>query len=207
MKAQGDYAAWQLNLVKFKADETKKIRDKEIEDEKIASEARRQIRNLEIEGAQQLVAVLAGLFEKNKGIQKAALLANSALSIAQIINNTNVGSSKEVATKGILGLGTSAILYTKMGLSIASVLVATANGLKGLGGGGATSPGSTNSGGGGQRTEPLAPQFNVVGTSGVNQIAQLVGAEKPIVKAYVVASDVSTAQALDRNIIKSSSLG
>tara|TARA_R110000868_G_scaffold120421_5_gene319571 strand:- start:5198 stop:6931 length:1734 start_codon:yes stop_codon:yes gene_type:complete len=207
MKAQGDYAAWELNLTKTNYEAGKKIRDKQIEDEKIASDARRQIRNLEIEGAQQLVAVLAGLFEKNKGIQKAALLANSALSIAQIINNTNVGSSKEVATKGILGLGTSAILYTKMGLSIASVLVATANGLKGLGGGGATSPSSTNSGGSGQRTGPSAPQFNVVGASGINQIAQLVGAEKPIVKAYVVASDITTAQALDRNIIKSSTLG
>jgi hypothetical protein len=169
------------------------------------AEAKKSINNSVIESAQGITNLLAGLGEKNKGIQKAALLANSALSIAQIIANTNVGSSKEVATKGIFGLSTSAVLYAKMGISIASVLAATSKGLKGLGGGSAGDGGGGSAPSGGGSQAP-APQFNVVGNSGVNQIAQTLGAQQPV-QAYVVANQVTTQQALDRNIVQNASLG
>ena len=151
---------------------------------------------------------MSGLGEKNKKLQKSALLANTALSIAQIIANTNVGAAKEVSTKGVFGLSTSAVLYAKMGISIASVLAATAKGLKGLGGGsaGGGGGGSAPSGGGGGGALAPAPQFNVVGNSGVNQIAQTLGAQQPV-QAYVVASNVTTQQSLDRNIVNNASLG
>ncbi len=189
------------------ADDKKAIEDKITADKLAAEEARKNINNIAIESAQGLVSILGGLGEKNKGIQKAALLANSALSIAEIINNTNVGSSKEVATKGVFGLSTSAILYAKMGISIASVLAATAKGLKGLGGGSAGGGGGSSapSGGGGGTPAP-APQFNVVGNSGVNQIAQTLGNQQPV-QAYVVANNVTTQQSLDRNIVNNASLG
>ena len=175
---------------------------------KAEAEAKMAINNATIDAAQGLVSLLASLGEKNKGIQKAALLANSALSIAQIIQNTITGSSKEVATKGILGLGTSAILYAKMAINIGSVIAATAKGLKGLGGGSAGSGGGITGGsqGGGATTPPAAPQFNVVGTSGVNQIAQGLGNQSPV-QAYVVGSQVTTQQALDRNIVRTATLG
>jgi hypothetical protein len=66
-----------------------------------------------------------------------------------------------------------------------------------------------NGGGGGgvSSAASQAPSFNVVGTSGINQVAQTLGADKAPLKAYVVSQDVTTQQALDRNIIKSSSLG
>jgi hypothetical protein len=116
---------------------------------KVAFEAKRNIRNAEIDAAKGLVTLFAGLAEKNKKIQKAALLANAALSIAEIINNTNVGGSKEVATKGVLGLGTSALLYIKMATSIGAVIGATAKGLSALGGGSVSAPSDTGAGGGG----------------------------------------------------------
>jgi hypothetical protein len=50
-----------------------------------------------------------------------------------------------------------------------------------------------------------APMFNVVGTSGQNQIAQTLG-QQPPVQAYVVSGNVSTAQSLDRNIISNASI-
>lgn len=55
-------------------------------------------------------------------------------------------------------------------------------------------------------TPASAPQFNVVGTSGQNQIAQTLGNQAPV-KAYVVANDVSSQQALDRNIVTTATLG
>ena len=190
-----------------KEDNEKKRSEDSIKNAQAEAEAKRNINEIAIQSAQGLVGLLASLGEKNKGIQKAALLANSALSIAEIINNTNVGSSKEVATKGIFGLSTSAVLYAKMGISIASVLAATAKGLKGLGGGGAVSGGGGNQGSG-SAPAPLAaaPTFNVVGTSGQNQIAQSLGNQAPV-KAYVVSNDVTTAQSLDRNIVKTATLG
>jgi hypothetical protein len=64
-------------------------------------------------------------------------------------------------------------------------------------------------GGGSMPTMPTAaaPSFNVVGTSGANQIAQTLGKDQPVVRAYVVSQDVTTQQALDRNIVKSATLG
>lgn len=49
-----------------------------------------------------------------------------------------------------------------------------------------------------------APTFNVVGDTGVNQLAQSLG-NAPM-KAYVVAGDVTSAQSLERNKIEQSTL-
>mgnify|MGYP001139588482 FL=1 len=54
---------------------------------------------------------------------------------------------------------------------------------------------------------PQAPSFNVVGASSNNQLAETIaGQNKQPLKAYVVASDVSTAQSLERNIVSSASI-
>lgn len=63
------------------------------------------------------------------------------------------------------------------------------------GGGG----GSTGSTGGGV----MSPNFNIVGNSGFNQLAQI--QQQPI-QAYVVSGEVTSAQALDRNRIKNATL-
>jgi len=54
---------------------------------------------------------------------------------------------------------------------------------------------------------PQAPSFNVVGASGTNQLAETIASknQEPM-KAYVVASDVTTAQSLERNIVSSASI-
>jgi hypothetical protein len=53
-----------------------------------------------------------------------------------------------------------------------------------------------------------APNFNVVGATGVNQLAGAISnREQQPVQAYVVANNVTTAQGLDRNIIRSATLG
>ncbi len=67
--------------------------------------------------------------------------------------------------------------------------------------------GDTGGGGGIGGAAPQAPAFNIVGSSGVNQLSDAIaGQENRPVRTYVVASDVSTAQELDRNIIESASL-
>ena len=51
--------------------------------------------------------------------------------------------------------------------------------------------------------EAQAPQFNVVGDSGVNQLAQL---QQQPTQAFVVSGEVTTAQALDRNRVQNATL-
>ena len=149
-----------FNLSKKYAEDTTALKKTEADKQKAiddaALQAKKSIISSEIDAAKGLVNLLGGLGEKNKKIQKAALIANAALSIAEIINNTNVGSAKEVATKGVLGLSTSAILYIKMATSIASVVAATAKGLSALGGGSVTAPSDTGGGGGGGGTSTTA---------------------------------------------------
>ena len=54
----------------------------------------------------------------------------------------------------------------------------------------------------------MPPAFNIVGASGTNQLADAIGGQtQEPVKAFVVSSDVSTAQELDRNIIEGASIG
>ena len=47
------------------------------------------------------------------------------------------------------------------------------------------------------------PQFNVVGDSGINQLAQL---QQQPTQAYVVSGEVTTSQALDRNRVQNATL-
>ena len=61
---------------------------------------------------------------------------------------------------------------------------------------GSTQSASTDVGGG-------APSFNVVGDSGVNQLAQL---QQQPTQAFVVSGEVTTAQALDRNRVQNATL-
>jgi hypothetical protein len=71
-------------------------------------------------------------------------------------------------------------------------------------GGGSAPSGSVGGGGGGGAPNMSAPQFNVVGQSGLNQLASL--NQQPI-QAYVVSGQVTSQQALDRNRLANATLG
>lgn len=133
--------------------------------------------------------------------------AGKALSIAAATINTYQGITAELATKTVTPF--------EIGLKIANVAIIAATGFKavkdivsvkvpGSGGGSAPSLSSGAIGGGASS----APKFNVVGSSGVNQLAGVIaGKENTPVKAFVVAKDVTTGQSMDRNIIESATLG
>jgi hypothetical protein len=71
------------------------------------------------------------------------------------------------------------------------------------GGGGGSAP--SMAGGGGAAA---MPSFNVVGAGGTNQIAQVMSDQGAApVQAYVVASNVTSAQSLNRNIVNNATLG
>ena len=62
----------------------------------------------------------------------------------------------------------------------------------------------TNPQGGGG--DVITPEFNIVGDSGINDLASLTGADTPPVQAYVVSQDVTTAQGLDRARVENATI-
>ena len=194
-----------------KVDDAKALADKQIETDQAVADAKLAIQNQALDTAAEGIGVLKGLFEKNKGLQKAALVAESAIGISKIIINTQAANAaarlKYALLPGGAGLAAAEITLNKIGagIGIAANLAATAKGLSSLGGGSAGGSGSVGGDSGSGAPAP-APNFNVVGNSGVNQIAQTLGNQQPV-QAYVVANNVTTQQSLDRNIVNNASLG
>lgn len=187
-------------------EDAKKKREKEIADEQALADAKLAIQNANIDNVSAGIGLLKGLFEKNKAIQKGLLIAENAAGIAKTIINTVAANAKAVAASPLTGGQPWVTLNSvSAGIGIASSIAATVKGLSALGGGGNAGSSSGVPGGGSGGAAP-APSFNVVGNSGVNQIAQTLGSQQPV-QAYVVANNVTTAQSLDRNIIQNASLG
>jgi hypothetical protein len=191
--------------------EENKAADDRIKIAQAEAQQKEDIRNAQFALAEGAVNFLKEIGGKNKAIQKAAIIAENAIGIGKMIIANNAANIGALATpQAILTSGASAVPVIAMNnittaLGVATTIASTAKALQAVGGGSAGSPGSVGgvmSGGG-----TTAPQFNVVGNSGANQLAQTLGREQPPIKAYVTASDVSTGQSLNRNIITNASLG
>jgi hypothetical protein len=187
----------------------KQLDDKVITEEqfndktKALSAARVNIDKAEAAAKQALFAKTSETLSKGADLLGKNTAAGKAMAAAAALINTYQGITAELATKPVTPF--------EIGLKIANVAIIAATGFKAVqdivsvqipGGGG---------GGGGAQTgsapSMTAPSFNTVGSSSTNQLAQTIGSQsqQPI-KSYVVASDVSTAQALDRNIISNASI-
>lgn len=155
------------------------------------------------------LGALKGMAEGNLKLQKAIIVAEAAASIGQIIMNTQIANAKAIAASPLsFGMPWVGINSASAAIGIAATIASSKKALSAIGKGGSiaseTSP-SAIGGSGSAQMESQAPEFNIVGTSGANQIADVVASQEPV-KAYVVANDVTTAQALDRNIVDSATL-
>jgi hypothetical protein len=199
-----------LKYQKITYDAEEENSKKKIANAKAEADAKKAIQDASFSVAEGGIGLIKNLFEKNKGIQKAAIIAENAIGIAKILINTNAANAaanlKYALVPGGQALAATEIALNKVsaGIGIASSVLATTKALSALGGGGAgggNAPSGTASSGN-------APQFNVVGATGVNQLAGAISnREQQPVQAYVVANNVTTAQGLDRNIIRSATLG
>jgi hypothetical protein len=149
------------------------------------------------------LAELAGSFNtKNEKDARKQFQVQKAFNLAAAITNT------AMAVTGALTAGGNPIkLATGMQFVEAGIAatVGAANIIKisnSKFGGGA------NSGGGGNDTNvptaaPMTANFNTIGSSGINQLAQL---QQTPTQAYVVSGEVTSAQALDRNRVQNATL-
>jgi len=180
----------------------KEINDKaqaeELRNAEIAYETKKQLQLKYADVIGSMGRLLRQAAGENKDLAIAGILLEQASAVASIAIN----SQKNAAKAGYLTpIGIAELVAG--GIGITSAILAAKQGIDAINASGV--PGG--SGGGGGMTAPAAPRFNVVGTSGVNQIAQTIGRDQAPVKAYVVANDVTSAQSLSRNIVSSASLG
>ena len=161
-----------------------------------------------VKGSFQAFADVATLFAgKNKKAQKTAFNIQKAANIASTTIDTY--TSAMAAYKSAVGIPVVGPVLAPIAAA-GAVAVGLMN-IKKIAASqfeSATSPSADTGGGGGGggATAPTmsAPQFNVVGQSGVNQLASL---NQQPVQAYVVSGQVTSQQALDRNRLANATLG
>ena len=171
--------------------EEKKAADDKIRIAKEEAEQKKAIQDAAFGALDAGVNFLKGIAGKNKGLQKASIIAEGAIGIAKMITANQTANIAALATpQAILTSGAAAqpvIAFNniKTALSIATTVAATAKALSaiGAGGNGGTPPSSPGGGVG----APIQPQASA---TTLNQMA-INNAGNQAIKTYVVESDVS----------------
>ena len=208
IKLDEEYKAQQLlykdNKDILKALDEKYAKDKEVlEEEDVARQ--KTINEKKIQMAMDGLSIINDLFQMNAGKSekdaRRAFKAQKAFNLASALTNTYLAVTAALANKKEIFPGQR---FIEAGLAGAAGAVQVAKIAKTQFTSSTTS--ADTGGGGGGATAPTmsAPQFNVVGQSGVNQLASL--NQQPI-QAYVVSGQVTSQQALDRNRLANATLG
>jgi len=189
-------------------------------DDKILK-AKETINDKEIEAARKKTLAVGNALNQLSNIAGENTVAGKGFAVAAATINTYQGVTDALAAKTVTPFDTAlkfinaaSILSNGLRTVKQIVSVKVPNAAGGSGSGGASTPSggaSIQSGGasiqsGGSVSIP--PAFNIVGASGTNQLADAIGGQtQQPVQAYVVSSQVTTAQELDRNIIDDASIG
>jgi hypothetical protein len=187
---------------------------KEIESREIAAEKRKIKAERDMFTLQQTLGIAKALFDlkmfKQRALLDAQLLTLSAQK-AQV--DVGIEATKDTASltgtlpRFIKDLGAIAgpiAFGASIGVALAAIVKArkaAKNQIRNL-------VPSASSVGEGSAPPVQAPAFNVVGATQESQLAQAIsGADSKPLKAFVVASDISTAQELERSTIEGASIG
>jgi hypothetical protein len=165
-----------------------------------AKETAQAMANIAIDGL-RLVSDIADLMAKgDKRKQKRAFNIKKAADIAE----ATMSGYKAVITTFANAPGGLALKAIQAGIAgaFSAVQIAKIASAKFESGQAPSDLADAPSGGGGGGAAS-APSFNVVGDSGMNQLAQL---QMQPTQAYVVSGDITTAQSLDRNKIENATI-
>lgn len=186
------------------AREKKAAEDKAANDKTEAQE--KDLQEFKINTTTQALGIISNVAElfgkKNEKAAKRAFNVQKAASIALATIETYKGARAIFSSTAAnpISIANPSAPFIAAGVAVASGLleVATIASQKFEGGG------TTGAGGGSAPSlEGGAPSFNVVGDSGVNQLATL---QQQPTQAFVVSGEVTTAQALDRNRVQNATL-
>ena len=146
-----------------------------------------------------LSEIMGGSIEDQKGLAIAGVVIQKAGAIAEIIANTAIANSKAVAAFPLTGGAPwTAINTISAGISIASTVAAAVKGIQQINSASSSSASSTST----MPTYPSAPTISTpkVSVSSQNSVGEQVSSsiQNAPIKTYVVASDVSSQQSIDR---------
>jgi hypothetical protein len=144
---------------------------------------------------------VASILGKKSAIGKAAAIASATINTYQGISEVWANESVLPSPFDVIQKAISSVAVLQAGLKTVQQIksVKKPAGVTGGGGGGG--------GGGGAVPSFTPPSFNAVGSSGTNQLADVIAEQsnKPS-RSYVVAGDVTTAQQLERDTIDAASI-
>jgi len=185
----------EINDVRLAYQATKKQQDDKIKEEDIARE--KAVTDAKIDLAKNTLNLVAEIAGEGSDIAKGVAVAQATISGIEGTQNAFTTASKSPITTLF-----PAYPFIQAGLAgaFSALQIRKIMSTPKSGGGGSAV------GGGG--SAPAPPQFNIVGQSGTNQLAQTIAGQqnKPI-EAFVVSSAVTTSQALDRNRVKTATFG
>jgi len=191
-----------LDLTKKTADEEKAQREADF------------IATKEIESAKfgllgQFGDFLQQIAGENKALAIAGVVAQQAAAVGQIVSQTAIANAKAVAALPITGGQPWVTINTvSAGLSIASTIASAAKSIQKIKSSDtSSSPVKAEVGGRGGSAPAAPPSFSIVGQSETSQLANVIsGQTQQPVRAFVVSNDVTTAQSLERNIVKGATI-
>jgi len=140
-----------------------------------------------VKGSKEEDAIKRKMFDRDKKLRIVQTIIDTA---SNVVNSVRNGGG--IPTGIPFGIAAGAM---------GALQIATINKAK-YDGGSNTVPSSTG-GETGAAGSVMSPSFNVVGNSGINQLAQL---QQQPSRAYVVSGEVTSAQSLDRNRIENATL-
>lgn len=192
-----------LDAEKKLEDDKKAIRDKNFEEEQQKFNERIQMVRMGFDAMAAIADAFAGESEEQ---QRRNFEIQKKLSAANVVVGTIEGAQNAYTTaqKSPLTAVFPAYPYVQAGLATAFGIAQLQQIRKSKFEWTEPSEPSASGGGMGALSGGVSPSFNVVGGSGVNAIAESL-ANTPI-KAYVVGSEVTSQQQLDRNRVKSATL-
>jgi hypothetical protein len=167
-----------------------------LRNEQLSAEERKSIQN-------QIAKNDEALRKKQEAIEEKRFKLNKAASLANAVVNTYLAATAALKDPALSTFQRIASMVAIIGAGLAQVaVIAKQRFIKSDAGG---APGISSSAS--APTAIQAPAFNVVGQSNASQLADVVRGQldRPV-KTYVVASEVTTAQALERNRVNAASI-
>lgn len=210
---KADADALKLETETKAEEDAKAKRDKQLQDEKDLEAQKLQVKLKALDDLQSI-------FGAESKIGRMALLAKQALMARELIMEVSktITFSAQAAARSTVALAEGTAQTAKVGFpqniplligyaaQAAGIYSAIKGALSSAKASGVSTP--IASIGGGISTPQSAQPINVVGSSQTNAIAQtMVQQGQTPIKAYVVANDVTTQQALTRNIVTSATIG
>ena len=179
------------------------VLDAEKKDAQLKTNIERQLQKQKLQIVASTFGTLAGIMKQNSKAAKAfgiaQALTNTYLGVTEVLSNDTTipepfGTIQKISSiAGVLATGFGAVKSIKSITPSANV-------------GAVSSTVTTPSAAAAPSTPAQTPSFDILGTSGTNQLAAALGQQAPV-QAFVVSQDVTTAQSLQNNIVQGASLG